>query len=80
MKSLLYIEEWNHNQLAMYNINDPEQMASLEKFNPPRTRSDVAQAVDEVEKRVNTRYAFLKSKLGIYTNGKVTERLWLTIP
>jgi hypothetical protein len=47
----------------MYDISDPDQMASLAKLNPPKTRSDVAAAIDEVEKRVTTRYNYLKSKL-----------------
>lgn len=80
IKALLYIEEWNTNQLAMYDIRDPDQMASLARLNPPKNSSDVAKAVDEVEKRVNIRYDYLKSKLGVYTNGKVTERNRMFIP
>ena len=63
MKALLYLEEWNRNPLAMYDIGNPEMMAELAKLNPPKTRTDVAAAVDEVEQRVAKRYDFMKSKL-----------------
>jgi hypothetical protein len=64
MRALLYVEEWKNNPLAMYDINNPEMMGELAKMNPPISRQDVANAVEDVENRVAKRYEYLKQKLG----------------
>ncbi|EKD25323.1 MAG: hypothetical protein ACD_80C00084G0009 [uncultured bacterium (gcode 4)] len=66
-KALLYTEEWKKNQLAMIDINDTELMEKLSKETPPITREQVAEAVTQVEKNVESKYEYLKKKCGVYT-------------
>lgn len=67
IKALLYTEEWKQNQLAMIDINDTQLMDKLEKENPPITRTQVAEAVNQVEKNVKARYDYLAKRCGVYT-------------
>ncbi|MEI7558364.1 MAG: hypothetical protein WCJ45_06245 [bacterium] len=64
---MLYTEEWKQNQLAMIDINDTQLMDKLEKENPPITRTQVAEAVNQVEKNVKARYDYLAKRCGVYT-------------
>lgn len=66
IKALLYTEEWKKNQLAMMDINDAELMDKLAKENPPTTRVQIAEAKDQVEKNVQTKYGYLEKKCGAY--------------
>lgn len=79
MKALLYVEEWKNNPLAMYDINNPEMMGELAKMNPPISRQDVANAVEDVENRVTKRYEYLKQKLGTI-KWKDSKVIWIPIP
>lgn len=76
IKALLYTQEWEKNPIAMENTNDIERMKQLSSMEPPITREMIVEAQNEVDRKVNEKYAYFEKKCGTVTiDGKTTIKL-----
>lgn len=76
IKALLYTQEREKNPLAMENTNDVERMKQLSALEPPVTREMIIQAQNEVDHKVNEKYAYFEKKCGTITiDGKTVINL-----
>jgi hypothetical protein len=76
IKALLYTQEWEKNPLAMENTNDVERMKQLSSMEPSITREMIVQAQNEVDRKVNEKYAYFEKKCGtIIVDGKTVINL-----